>query len=106
MLILLFLYLEKKKNQLCYFLFCFQCGIYVVYYLDYTIGGGWWIMVLYLIQIGAVFIVRGRPHTGDVVVGELFPPNSGGCLRHWAGPLLSFIWNVVMPITLVVSNKK
>ncbi|XP_044008403.1 uncharacterized protein LOC122852579 isoform X1 [Aphidius gifuensis] len=78
-----------------------ECGIYVVYYLDYTIGGGWWIMMLYLVQVGAVFVVRGRPHTGDTVVSELFPPNSG-CLKNWAGPLLSFTWNVIMPITLVV----
>lgn len=60
-------------------------------------------MMLYLVQVGAVFVVRGRPHTGDTVVSELFPPNSG-CLKNWAGPLLSFTWNVIMPITLVVSN--
>ncbi|EZA52251.1 Sodium- and chloride-dependent glycine transporter, partial [Ooceraea biroi] len=76
-------------------------GIYVVYYLDYTIGGAWWIIVLYLVQVGAVFAVRGRPHTGDAVVTELFPP-TGRCLRYWAGPLLSFTWNVVLPVTLMV----
>ncbi|XP_015599859.1 uncharacterized protein LOC107269926 isoform X2 [Cephus cinctus] len=78
-----------------------ELGIYVVYYLDYTIGGGWWIMVLYLVQVGAVFAVRGRPHTGEAVVAELFPP-TGRCLRHWAGPLLSFTWNVILPVTLMV----
>ncbi|OXU30031.1 hypothetical protein TSAR_017027 [Trichomalopsis sarcophagae] len=76
-------------------------GIYVVYYLDYTVGGAWWILVLYLVQVAAVFAVRGRPHTGDAVVAELFPP-TGRCLRYWAGPLLSFTWNVVLPITLMV----
>ncbi|XP_066586434.1 sodium-dependent transporter bedraggled isoform X2 [Prorops nasuta] len=78
-----------------------ELGIYVVYYLDYTIGGAWWIMVLYLVQVGAVFAVRGRPHTGEAVVAELFPP-TGRCLRHWAGPLLSFTWNVILPVTLMV----
>ncbi|XP_034944625.1 uncharacterized protein bdg [Chelonus insularis] len=78
-----------------------ELGIYVVYYLDYTVGGAWWIIVLYLVQVGAVFAVRGRPHTGEAVVAELFPP-TGRCLRHWAGPLLSFTWNVILPITLMV----
>ncbi|KAJ8678551.1 hypothetical protein QAD02_014338 [Eretmocerus hayati] len=78
-----------------------ELGIYVVYYLDYTVGGAWWIIVLYLVQVSAVFAVRGRPHTGDAVVTELFPPTSG-CLRYWAAPLLSFTWNVVLPISLTV----
>ncbi|XP_043681208.1 sodium-dependent transporter bedraggled isoform X2 [Vespula pensylvanica] len=78
-----------------------ELGIYVVYYLDYTVGGAWWIMVLYLVQVGAVFAVRGRPHSGEAVVAELFPP-TGRCLRHWAGPLLSFTWNVILPVTLMV----
>ncbi|XP_077255716.1 sodium-dependent transporter bedraggled isoform X1 [Temnothorax americanus] len=78
-----------------------ELGIYVVYYLDYTVGGAWWIIVLYLMQIAAVFAVRGRPHTGEAVVAELFPP-TGRCLRYWAGPLLSFTWNVILPVTLMV----
>lgn len=78
-----------------------ELGIYVVYYLDYTVGGAWWIISLYLIQIVAVFGVRGRPHTGETVVAELFPP-TGRCLRYWAGPLLSFTWNVVLPVILLV----
>ncbi|XP_076279550.1 uncharacterized protein LOC143208743 isoform X2 [Lasioglossum baleicum] len=78
-----------------------ELGIHVVYYLDYTIGGSWWIMILYLVQVGAVFAVRGRPHSGEAVVAELFPP-TGRCLRHWAGPLLSFTWNVVLPVILMV----
>ncbi|KAK0084679.1 hypothetical protein PV325_006589 [Microctonus aethiopoides] len=80
-----------------------ELGIYVVYYLDYTIGGAWWIMILYLVQVGAVFAVRGRPHTGEAVVAELFPP-TGRCLRHWAGPLLSFTWNVILPIALMIMS--
>ncbi|XP_054005928.1 sodium-dependent transporter bedraggled isoform X1 [Hylaeus anthracinus] len=78
-----------------------ELGIHIVYYIDYTIGGSWWIMILYLVQVGAVFAVRGRPHSGEAVVAELFPP-TGRCLRHWAGPLLSFTWNVVLPVILMV----
>ncbi|KAL7293589.1 hypothetical protein TKK_0012677 [Trichogramma kaykai] len=77
-------------------------GIYVVYYLDYTIGGAWWIIVLYLVQVIAVFAVRGRPHTGDMVVTELVP--NYGCLKYWAGPLLSFTWNVILPIAMMIMS--
>ncbi|XP_029049507.1 sodium-dependent transporter bedraggled isoform X2 [Osmia bicornis bicornis] len=86
-----------------------ELGIHVVYYLDYTIGGTWWIMILYLVQVGAVFAVRGRPHSGEAVVAELFPPTgqylrhwTGRYLKHWAGPLLSFTWNVILPVILMV----
>jgi hypothetical protein len=44
-----------------------------VYFLDYTMGCGWWVMVLYLIQIFAIFIVRGRPYSADRVASALFP---------------------------------
>ncbi len=59
-----------------------QIGIFVVYFLDYTMGCGWWVMVLYLIQIFAVFIVRGRPYSADRVATALFPSRdcySGHC---------------------------
>lgn len=59
-------------------------------------------MVLYLIQIGAIFAVRGRPYTGDDIVTELFP-TTGRYLRHWAAPLLSFTWNVILPVILMVN---
>ena len=26
-------------------------GVFVVYFLDYTLGSAWWVMVLYLIQV-------------------------------------------------------
>uniref|UniRef100_A0A6V7M2F4 Transporter n=1 Tax=Bracon brevicornis TaxID=1563983 RepID=A0A6V7M2F4_9HYME len=78
-----------------------EFGIYIIYYLDYTIGGAWWIIILYFAQIIIVFAVRGRPHTGEAVVGELFPP-TGRCLMHWAGPLLSFTWNLILPVGLMV----
>ncbi|XP_018304397.1 sodium- and chloride-dependent transporter XTRP3A [Mycetomoellerius zeteki] len=77
-----------------------ELGIYVVYYLDYTVGGAWWIIFLYLIQIVALFAIRGRPHSGEAVVAELFPP-SGRYLKYWVAPLLSFTWTVVLPLTLM-----
>jgi solute carrier family 6 (neurotransmitter transporter) len=73
----------------------------VVHFLDYTIGSAWWLMVLYLIEILVVFVVRGRPYSGETVVATLFS-HGGGCLHAWAAPLLVFTWNVILPIALVV----
>ncbi|XP_066999497.2 sodium-dependent transporter bedraggled [Anabrus simplex] len=78
-----------------------ELGIHVVYFMDYTVGCGWWLMVLYLIEIGAVFVIRGRPYNGENVVTTLF--NKGvGCLQVWAAPMLVFTWNVILPVALMV----
>lgn len=79
----------------------FQLGIFVVHFLDYTIGCCWWLMVLYLLEILAVFVVRGRPYSGETVVATMFS-HSAGCLQAWAAPLLIFTWNVILPVALVV----
>ncbi|XP_066909040.1 sodium-dependent transporter bedraggled isoform X2 [Halyomorpha halys] len=78
-----------------------ELGIFVVYFLDYTVGGGWWIMLLYLIELIAVFMVRGRPYSGETVVATLFA-HAGRFLQEWAAPILSFVWNVVLPVMLMV----
>jgi solute carrier family 6 (neurotransmitter transporter) len=78
-----------------------QLGIFVVHFLDYTIGCSWWLMVLYLLEILAVFVVRGRPYSGETVVAAMFN-RSAGCLQVWASPLLVFTWNIILPVALVV----
>ncbi|KAL1131256.1 hypothetical protein AAG570_010874 [Ranatra chinensis] len=78
-----------------------ELGIFVVYFLDHCVGGGWWIIVLYLAEIAAVFMVRGRPYSGETVVATLF--NKASTFLHdWAAPLLSFTWNVILPVVLMV----
>ncbi|KDR15727.1 sodium- and chloride-dependent glycine transporter 1 isoform X2 [Zootermopsis nevadensis] len=79
-----------------------ELGIFVVHFLDYTIGCSWWLMVLYLLEILAVFVVRGRPYSGETVVTTMFS-RSAGCLQAWAAPLLIFTWNVILPVALVVT---
>ncbi|XP_060523939.1 sodium-dependent transporter bedraggled isoform X2 [Cylas formicarius] len=78
-----------------------EVGIYVVYFMDYVMGGIWWMTIIVLLQIVAVFVVRGRPYSGDTVVTALFGPTSA-CLVSWAPPLLSFTWNVILPVVLMV----
>lgn len=77
-------------------------GIYIVYFLDFTVGGVWWLALVIMIQVMAVFVVRGRPYSGDTVVTALFNPSNHPCLLSWAPPLLSFTWNVILPVALMV----
>lgn len=77
-------------------------GIYVVYFLDYCVGGVWWLVFVYLMQVIAVFMVRGRPYSGDTVVTALFVESVGTCVQSWLAPLLSFTWNVILPVALMV----
>ncbi|KAJ8982729.1 hypothetical protein NQ317_019520 [Molorchus minor] len=79
-----------------------ELGIYVVYFFDYSIGGIWWLIIVILLQIIAVFMVRGRPYSGDNVVTALFHSNHHPCLLSWAPALLSFTWNVILPVALMV----
>jgi len=81
-------------------LLVFQTGIFVTYLLDFAIGSAWWIMVLYLLQLVAVFIVRGAPYCGENIVTVLV--TGTGRLTRTVAPLLSFVWNVVMPVALLV----
>lgn len=83
--------------------FVLQLGIYIAYFLDYTVGGVWWLILVILLQIVAVFMVRGRPYSGDTVVTALFSTHNHPCVLSWAPALLSFTWNVVLPVALMVS---
>lgn len=78
-----------------------ELGIFVVYFLDYCVGGGWWLIILYLAELAAVFLIRGRPYSGETVVAALFS-RAGSCLQTWIAPMLSFVWNVILPVLLMV----
>lgn len=58
-------------------------------------------MVLYVAEILAVFMLRGRPCSGETVITTLFSKDSG-CLKVWVSPILVFSWNVILPIVLMV----
>lgn len=79
----------------------FQVGIFILYFMDYCIGSGWWIMVLYLLELVAVFVVRGAPYCGENIV-TVFMTGNGKFTKCFA-PLISFIWNVILPVTMLVS---
>ena len=74
-------------------IFLLQIGIFIVYFLDNILGSGWWVMVLYMIQLFAVLVVRGKPYGAEQIVTVLFPKKA--CCSSILGPVLAFTWNVV-----------
>ena len=74
-------------------IFLLQIGIFIVYFLDNILGSGWWVMVLYMIQLFAVLVVRGKPYGAEQIVTVMFPKKA--CCSGMLGPLLAFTWNVV-----------
>ena len=85
-----FMFVCHKFDMNC---LLFQIGIFIVYFLDNILGSGWWVMVLYLVQLFAVMVVRGKPYGSEQIVSVLFPKKA--CCSSWIGPLLAFTWNVV-----------
>lgn len=47
-------------------------------------------------------MVRGRPYSGETVVATLFSQANHN-LQVWLAPMLSFDWNIVVPVALIVS---
>lgn len=40
-------------------------GIHIVHYLDTILGAAWWLLLLWIGHILALFLVRGRPFTSE-----------------------------------------
>ena len=57
---------------------------------------------MYVILICALFLVRGRPYAGDTIVTALYPPSESKKCTQVIVALLSFTWNVVLPIAMIV----
>ena len=72
----------------------FQFGEFIVYFFDYTIGCGWWMMVLYVLMLSAMFIIRGKPYSGENICTVLISPMAN-CIANILTSTLAFCWNVV-----------
>ena len=75
----------------------FQFGSFIVYFFDYTIGSGWWLMILYVMQLCAIFVIRGKPYSGEQVVSVLI--TKANFCASWLSPLLAFSWHVVRMVS-------
>ncbi|XP_023171190.2 uncharacterized protein LOC111599698 isoform X2 [Drosophila hydei] len=74
--------------------FATEMGIPILYYVDFLLGGSWFIPIIWAAQIFGVFLIRGRPYNGDDLVNDL----------HMCGSMSAFLalsWNVLLPIGLI-----
>ncbi|XP_058168848.1 sodium-dependent transporter bedraggled [Anopheles ziemanni] len=69
-------------------------GINVVHYLDTILGAAWWLLLLWIGHILALFLVRGRPFTSDILVNDLQ-------LLQSCSAFIAFAWNFLLPIGLI-----
>ncbi|XP_062136576.1 sodium-dependent transporter bedraggled isoform X2 [Drosophila sulfurigaster albostrigata] len=74
--------------------FATDMGISILYYVDFLLGGSWFIPIIWAAQIFGVFLIRGRPYNGDDLVNDL----------RMCGSMSAFLalsWNVLLPIGLI-----
>ncbi|KAH8297263.1 hypothetical protein KR044_008884 [Drosophila immigrans] len=74
--------------------FATDMGINILYYVDFLLGGSWFIPIIWAAQIFGVFLIRGRPYNGDDLVNDL----------RMCGSMSAFLalsWNVLLPIGLI-----
>lgn len=71
-----------------------ESGINIIYFMDSVIGGAWFVLLLWTGQIFAVFLVRGRPYSGDMLVNDLR-------LGQTLSAFIAFSWNLLIPIGLM-----
>lgn len=74
-------------------------GIFVIYFLDFCIGSLWWLTLLYLLLQISVLIIRGRPCGTENLVTMLAKDEK---TRSWLLPILTFQWNLIMPIATMI----
>lgn len=71
-----------------------ETGINIIYFLDSVIGGAWFVLLLWTGQIFAIFLVRGRPYSGDILVNALR-------LGQTLSAFVALSWNLLLPIVLL-----
>lgn len=71
-----------------------ESGINIIYFLDVVLGGAWFVLVLWTGQIFAIFLVRGRPYSGDILVNDMK-------LTQTLSAFVALSWNLLLPIGLL-----
>ncbi|EAT41564.1 AAEL006800-PA [Aedes aegypti] len=71
-----------------------ESGITIIHYLDMVLGGAWWLLLLWIGHILAIFLVRGRPLTSDLLVNDLR-------LGQTLSAFIAFAWNFLLPIGMI-----
>lgn len=71
-----------------------ESGINIIHFFDVVLGGAWFVLVLWTAQIFAIFLVRGRPYSGDILVNDMH-------LTQTLSAFLALSWNLLLPIGLM-----
>lgn len=74
--------------------FATEAGVVLLHYMDFLLGGAWFVPILWVSHILGVFLIRGRPYNGDDLVNDLKMSGS-------ISALLALSWNVLLPIGLI-----
>lgn len=72
-----------------------EIAVFIVFFLDYVVGSAWWIIILYLLQMLAIFVVRGKPYSGENVIAAVFFPRKRVHCSAVLSTIVVFMWNVV-----------
>lgn len=76
-----------------------RIGLHFLYYLDFCMASLWWMSLIYLLLVIAVLVIRGRPVGTENLVSMIIPSKEK---RKFALPLLTFHWNLITPIFLMI----
>lgn len=71
-----------------------ECGINIIYFFDVVLGGSWVVLLLLATQVLAIFLVRGRPYSGDILVNDLH-------LTQTLSAFVALSWNLLLPMGLM-----
>lgn len=71
-----------------------ESGISIIHYLDMVLGGAFFVLILWTGQIFAIFLVRGRPYSGDTLVNDMR-------LTQTLSAFVALSWNLLLPIGLL-----
>lgn len=74
--------------------FATRCGAQIAQFFEAFIAGSWLVTLICLCIICALFLLRGRPYSADIMVKRLRLP---GMLAT----CVALLWNIVCPIALV-----
>ncbi|XP_051173123.1 sodium-dependent transporter bedraggled isoform X2 [Leptopilina boulardi] len=77
-----------------------ELGNNSVYYLENVIDKSWWVIILYLMQCGVVFLVRRD--LCNVLLSTVIFSSTNKCFQNFIGSVLTFSWNIILPTVLMV----
>ncbi|XP_054723601.1 sodium-dependent transporter bedraggled-like, partial [Uloborus diversus] len=74
-------------------------GLYIIYYIDFSVSSLWWIALMYFTMLFVILFIRGRPYGTDQLVTII---SRDPMRRSKILPFLTFIWNIVLPVSFLL----